>query len=74
MTGWLRSIAATIQRWWRLLVLFLILRLGVGVALLAFDADFARGIELTVIVAASLAVYLLVALAVRRWAPPRRSS
>ena len=70
----IHSIGSTIQRWWRLLVLFLVLRIALGLALLAFDADFARGIELTIIVAACLAVYLLVALAVRRWAPPRRSS
>lgn len=74
MRNALRSIAATTQRWWRLLILFLVLRLAAGLALLAFDGGFAWSIELTLLVAFSLAVYVLVALAVRRWAPPRRSA
>jgi hypothetical protein len=74
MRNALRSAATTTQRVWRLLILFLLLRLAAGLALLAVDGDFARGIELTVIVAVSLALYLVVALAVRRWAPPRRAN
>ena len=73
MRNALNRAAATLQRWWRLLILFLVLRLAAGLALLAFDGGFAWSLELTIIVACSLAVYLLVALAVRRWAPPRRA-
>jgi hypothetical protein len=62
------------QRWWRLLILFLVLRLLVGVVMLVFDDSFALSVELTLIIAASLAVYILVALAVRRWSPPRRAN
>jgi hypothetical protein len=74
MRNALRSAAATAQRWWRLLILFLVLRLLSGIVLLAFDDGFAWSIELTLIIAASLAVYLLVAFAVRLWAPPRRAN
>ena len=73
MRNALRSVATTAQRWWRLLILFLVLRLTAGLALLAFDGGFAWSIELTLLVAFSLAVYVLVALAVRRWAPPHAS-
>jgi hypothetical protein len=74
MLSRLRSIGATAQRWWRLLILFLVLRLTAGLALLAFDGGLAWSLELTLIIALSLAVYLLVALAVRRWSPPHRAS
>jgi hypothetical protein len=70
----LRRIAAQLRRLWRLLVLFVVLRLAAGVALIAVDGGVAAGIELTLIVAAAVAVYGAVALAVRRWAPPRRIS
>lgn len=73
MRNALRSVGATMQRWWRLLILFLVLRLAAGLALLAFDGGFAWSIELTLLIAFSFAVYVLVALAVRRWSPPRRS-
>jgi hypothetical protein len=73
MRNALRSAAATLHRWWHLLILFLVLRLIAGLVLLAFDDSFAWSIELTVIIAVSIAVYLLVALAVRRWAPRRIS-
>jgi hypothetical protein len=68
----LRSFGATLRRWWHLLILFLVLRLIAGVVLLFFDDNFAWGIELTLAVIAAIAVYVLVALAVRRWSPPRR--
>jgi len=70
----LRSVSAKLQRLWRLLILFLVLRLIAGVALVAFDDGFARGIELTLIVGAAIVIPVLVALAVRRWAPPHRTS
>jgi hypothetical protein len=62
-----------IQRIFRLVVLFCVLRVAAGLAaILLFDRDaMAWGVELTLIVVAMLAIYLLVALAVRRWAPPR---
>lgn len=70
----LRSIASKLQRLWRILILFLVLRLIAGLVLIAFDDSFAWGIELTLILAVAVTVCLLVALAVRRWAPPRRAS
>lgn len=68
-----RSFAATARRWWHVLILFLVLRLIAGVVLLLFDGS-VWSIELTLAIVAALAVYVLVALAVRRWAPPRRAS
>jgi hypothetical protein len=68
-----RSAARRFRRLWHLLVLFLVLRLLAGVMLIIFDGGIARGFELTVIVAAAVIVYGLVALAVRQWAPPRRA-
>jgi len=70
----LRSVSAKLQRLWRLLILFLVLRLIAGVVLVAFDDGFAWGIELTLIVGAAIVIPVLVALAVRRWAPPHRTS
>jgi hypothetical protein len=68
----LRSAAQRLRRLWDLLILFLVLRLAAGVLLVAIDGA-AWSIELTLIVAAAVAIYALVALAVRRWAPPRRA-
>jgi hypothetical protein len=70
----LRSVSAKLRQLWRLLVFFLVLRLIAGVVLLAFDDGFAWGIELTLIVGAAIVIPVLVALAVRRWAPPHRTS
>lgn len=69
-----RAFTARLQRLFRLIVLFLILRFILGFAALAlFSRDsVAWGMELTLIVVAMLAVYLAVALAVRRYAPPAR--
>lgn len=69
-----RAFTARLQRLFRLIVLFLILRLILGFAALAlFSRDsVAWGMELTLIVVAMLAVYLAVALAVRRYAPSAR--
>jgi hypothetical protein len=61
------------QRWWHIVIIFLIARLIAGIVLLAIDGS-AWSVELTLIIAACVAVYLLVGLAVRRWAPPRRAS
>ena len=68
----LRSTGGTMRRWWRLLILFLVLRLIAGIILLFFDDSIAWSMELTLIIVAVIAVYVLVALAVRRWSPPRR--
>jgi hypothetical protein len=70
----LSAAGAKVQRLWRLLVLFLVLRLVVGVIFIAWSGAVAWSMELTLIVAAAVLVYVLVALAVRRWAPPRRAS
>ena len=67
----LRSMGATLRRWWHLLILFLLLRLAAGIILLFFDDAFAWSVELTLIIVAVIAAYVLVALAVRRWSPPR---
>jgi hypothetical protein len=74
-TAW-QSAVAKVRRVFRLIVLFCVLRLAVGVAMIAiFDRDaIAWGPELTVIVVAALVIYVLVALAVRRWARPRAIS
>jgi hypothetical protein len=69
------AFTSKIQRIFRLVVLFCILRFVVGIgALLIFDRGaIAWGPELTFVVVAMVAVYVLVALAVRRWSPPRAS-
>lgn len=61
-----------IQRLFRLVVLFCILRFVVGIAVLLFfdRGAIAWGAELTFVVIAMVAVYVLVALAVRRSSPP----
>ncbi len=68
--------AGKIQRLFRLVVLFILLRLVVGIAVLVFfDRDaVAWGWIVTFVVIAMLAVYVLVALAVRRWSPPRTNA
>jgi hypothetical protein len=68
VTGLWRNAAAKVRRVFRLVVLFCALRLAVGVgAILIFDRGaIAWGPELTIIVVAALAVYVGVALAVRR--------
>jgi len=74
LTRW-RAFSSKIQRLFRLVVLFCVLRFVVGIAfLLVFDRGaIAWGLELTGVVVAMVAVYVLVALAVRRWSPPRRA-
>ena len=68
--------AGKIQRLFRLVVLFIVLRLVVGVVVLLFfdRGAVAWGWEVTFVVVAMLAVYVLVALAVRRWSPPRTNA
>jgi hypothetical protein len=63
---WHRT-GARIQRIFRLVVLFCILRFVVGLAAIAiFDRGaLAWGLELTLVIAAAIAVYLSVALIVR---------
>ena len=62
-----RNIVARTQRVFRLVVLFIVVRLVVGVgAIVLFDRDaVAWGPELTIVVLGALAVVLLVGLAVR---------
>ncbi len=62
-----RNIVAKTQRVFRLVVLFIVVRLVVGVAVIVlFDRDaVAWGPELTIVVFGALAVVLLVGLAVR---------
>ena len=75
LNAW-RSTVAKTQRLFRLVVLFLVLRFVVGFAAIAlFDRNaIAFGPELTAIVLAMVVVYVLVALAVRWWSPPRRAN
>ena len=70
-----RRFTARLRRVWQLIVMFCVLRIIAGVAvIILFDRDaVAWGWELTGIVAAMLVVYVSVALAVRLWAPPRRA-
>jgi hypothetical protein len=65
---------ARIRRLWGLVVLFVVLRLLLGVAFIAFNGGIARSYELTLLCLIAVVVYVGVALAVRRWAPPRRAS
>ncbi len=69
-----RGVAAKVRGLFRLVVLFCILRFVVGFAMIVLvDRNaIAFGPELTAIVAAMVVVYVGVALAVRRWSPPRR--
>ena len=66
LTRW-RAFVAKTQRIWRLFVLFIVLRLLAGLAMVVFDRDaLAWGWQATVIVLGALAVYFVVALALRR--------
>ena len=62
-----RNIVAKTQRVFRLVVLFIVVRLAVGIGVIVlFDRDaVAWGPELTIVVLGALAVVLLVGLAVR---------
>ncbi len=70
------AFTAKTQRLFRLVVLFCVLRFVVGIGVLLFfdRGAVAWGPELTFVVVAMVAVYVLVALAVRRWSPPRAPS
>lgn len=72
----MRRIGAFAQTAVRWLVLLAIARIAAGVAIIALiDRDaVAWGYEVTLIVVAVFAACLLAALAVRRYAPPRRAS
>ncbi len=62
-----RRLSRGVQRIFRLLVLFAVLRLALGVAMLVFDRHaVAWGYEATLVVLAAVIVYVGVALAVRR--------
>ncbi len=71
-----RRAFSMLQRVMEIILLFALVRIIVGVAMIAlFNRDaVAWGIELTLIVALAFAVSIAVALAVRRWSPPRRAS
>jgi hypothetical protein len=73
MLNSLRRTGARIRRVFRLIVLFIVLRMIAGVAMIAlFRRDaVAWGPELTAITVGVFAVCIGVALAVRRWSPPR---
>jgi len=67
-----RSLGARAQWALQLLVVFAIARVIAGLIMIAFVSDaIAWGYEITAIIAGCAVVYVLVALAVRRWAPPR---
>ena len=70
------AFASKIQRLFRLIVLFCVLRfiVGIGFLLIFNRGAIAWGPELTAVVVAMVAVYVLVALAVRRWSPPRTNA
>ena len=73
MLNSLRRTGARIRRVFRLVVLFLVLRTVAGIVMIAFfqrDAV-AWGPELTAITVGVFVVCIGVALAVRRWSPPR---
>ena len=62
-----RRFSSGVQRIFRLLVLFAVLRLALGVAMLVFDRRaVAWGYEATLVVLAAVMIYVGVALAVRR--------
>jgi steroid 5-alpha reductase family enzyme len=67
-----QTLQSKIQRLFRLIILFCVLRFVVGFAAIAiFSRDsVAWSWELTAIVIAMVAVYASVALAVRHWSPP----
>jgi len=72
----LRRTGARIRRVFRLLVLFVVLRMIAGIAIIVFfrrDAV-AWGPELTAITVGVFAVCIGAALAVRRWSAPPRDS
>jgi hypothetical protein len=62
-----RALTSKLQRIFRLIVLFCVLRFALGIAMIAiFDRGaIAWGPELTIVIVAALAVYLGVALIVR---------
>ena len=70
----MESASRMVRRAWQFVVLFAIVRLAAGIALVALGGGFAWSVEVTAICAGAVIVYLLVALAVRRWAPPRGAS
>ena len=71
--SFLRRSSALFERIVRIIVIFAVARIILGVVTIAlFDRDaFTWSVELTIISAAAVAVYLVVALIVRRWTPSR---
>lgn len=70
-----RSFGARLRRLWQFVLLFAVLRIGAGVVILAFAGrdDTAWGLRATALVLLAAVVCFAVALAVRRWAPPRQA-
>ena len=70
-----RSFSAKLRRLWQFVLLFAVLRIAVGVVILALAGrdDTAWGLRATALVLLAAVVCFAVALAVRRWAPPRRT-
>ena len=69
----LRRSTALFDRVLRIFLIFAVARIAAGIVTIAFfDRDaVAWGIELTMIIGVAVAVYVIVALCVRRWAPSR---
>lgn len=65
--------SATLRRIWQVLVLFAVLRLGMGLTLIIIAGrdDAAWSLRLTIIAALAAIVCFGSALAVRAWSPPR---
>lgn len=74
--GMLGRLSSKVRAAFQIIVLFAVLRLAAGLAMIVlFERDaVAWGGEVTLIVAAAVVVCLLVALAVRRYSPPRGAS
>lgn len=70
------AFASKVQRLFRLVVLFCILRFVVGIGVIVlFDRDaVAWGWQLSLIVAGAIIIPIAVALVVRAWAPPYPSA
>jgi hypothetical protein len=74
MSDVLRSIGNAAQRVFGFIVLFAALRILVGIVFIFLDGGVAHSLELTLICAVAVVVYVGVALAVRRWSPAGSAS
>jgi heme/copper-type cytochrome/quinol oxidase subunit 4 len=71
-----RQFPAMIARFWQFVLLFAVVRVAIGIVFIVMAGrdDAAWSLRATVIVALAALVCFVVAMAVRRWAPPRRIS